>query len=173
MAPLAKFVPSTSRAYVVPAVSVAVAAEMLGTGFHTLTCAEPVVVGELTLMAVTVTVSGLGKLAGGVYTPPLLIVPTLLLPPVTPFTCHVTDVVGRLVTLAMKVVVLPMRTCALPLTATAGVGFAARLQPLMAKTAAIASGTAIAHTNKERIFFNVDLQRTEVRSAATRVDGLT
>src|SRR5713101_7416141 len=42
--------------------------------------------------AVTVTVFGLGTAAGAVYRPAVEIVPTVALPPVTPFTCQVTAV---------------------------------------------------------------------------------
>ena len=37
-------------------------------------------------------------------------VPKVLLPPVTPFTCHVTAVLERLLTVAVKRAVLPNRT---------------------------------------------------------------
>jgi len=78
------------------------------------------VLGEATLTAVTVTVFVVGMLAGGVYTPPVVIVPTVPLPPVTPFTCHVTALLARLVTVAEKLSVLPSRTCAPPLIVTDG-----------------------------------------------------
>ena len=42
--------------------------------------------------AFTATVAGLGMTLGAVYNPFVLIVPTVALPPVVPFTCHVTAV---------------------------------------------------------------------------------
>src|SRR5690348_14743988 len=61
--------------------------------------------------------------AGGVYTPALLIVPTVLLPPFTPLTCQVTALLERLLTLAVKVTVLPSRTWLPPETVTEGCEF--------------------------------------------------
>jgi hypothetical protein len=89
--------------------AVAVAALNTGTGFSSASCADPETVGEATLTADTVTVFAVGTAAGGVYTPPLDIVPNVLLPPATPFTCHVTVVLVRLETAAVNVVVAPTR----------------------------------------------------------------
>src|ERR1035441_2133951 len=52
--------------------------------------------------------------------PEVLMVPRVLLPPVTPFTCHVTAVLERLLTVAVKRAVLPNRTWLPPLTVTDG-----------------------------------------------------
>jgi hypothetical protein len=91
-------------------------------GLKTLSWTEPEVDGEATLTAVMVTGFVAGRTAGGVYTPALVMVPTLLLPPATVLTCHVTAVPVRLATVAEKVVVLPKRTWLAPLTVTDGCG---------------------------------------------------
>jgi len=74
-------------------------------------------------MAVTVTVAGL---AGAVYRPELEIVPTVALPPVTPFTCQVTAVLLVFCTVAVNCWVPPAATVAdvgeiVTLTAVGGV----------------------------------------------------
>jgi len=76
----------------------AVALLTTGTGFCTVKLNDPEAVGEATLTAVMVTGFTLGIPAGGVYCPLLLMVPVVLFPPVTPFTCHVTLVLPALVT---------------------------------------------------------------------------
>src|SRR5579863_3320884 len=58
-------------------------------------------------MAVTVTVPPVGTVAGEVYRPEVFIVPTTVLPPVTPPTCHVTVVSVAFVTVAMNCWVAP------------------------------------------------------------------
>src|SRR2546427_11552479 len=60
-------------------------------------------------MAVTVTVAGL---AGAVYSPEPEIVPTVALPPVTPFTCQVTAVLLVFCTTALNCCVPPAATVA-------------------------------------------------------------
>jgi hypothetical protein len=99
-----------------------VADVITGTGFSTLIEAEPDVEGEATLTAVIVTGSTVGIAAGGVYTPELLIVPTLLFPPATVFTCQVTAVFEVFATAAVKGAVLPSRTWSAPLTLTVTAG---------------------------------------------------
>jgi hypothetical protein len=66
-----------------------------------LTGANPETDGDCTLTAVTFTVLFTGITDGGVYTPAAVIVPTVLLPPATPFTCQVTAVFARLLTTAV------------------------------------------------------------------------
>jgi hypothetical protein len=56
-----------------------------------------------------VIVFGLGIVAGGVYRPAAEIVPVVLLPPATPFTCHVTAVFVVFVTVAVNCTVDPSR----------------------------------------------------------------
>jgi predicted anti-sigma-YlaC factor YlaD len=58
----------------------------------TVTVAEADLLVSACEMAVTVTVAGFGTAVGAVYRPAVEIVPTVLLPPATPFTCHVTAV---------------------------------------------------------------------------------
>lgn len=101
-----------------PEASVAEAEVMVGTGLSTLSDAEPDADGEATLTAVTVTGFVAGMLDGGVYTPELMIVPTELLPPLMPATCHVTAVFVRFVTVALKLAVPPSLTWLDPLTVT-------------------------------------------------------
>ena len=55
------------------------------------------------------TVAGLGTVAGAWQSPELEIVPTVLFPPGVPFTCHVTEVLMELDTVAIN--------CCAPLTA--------------------------------------------------------
>lgn len=62
--------------------------------------------------AVTVTVAGLGTVAGAVYKPAVEIVPTVLLPAVTPFTCHVTAVLLVFFRVAVNCCVVPAVTLA-------------------------------------------------------------
>ncbi len=51
--------------------------------------------------AVTVTVAGEGIIAGAVYIPEVEIVPTVVLPPATPFTCQLTVIFVELATVAV------------------------------------------------------------------------
>lgn len=64
------------------------------------TCVAPERAVSAADTAVTVTVEGEGTAAGAVYTPEVEIVPTVALPPTTPFTCHVTAVFEEFVTFA-------------------------------------------------------------------------
>jgi hypothetical protein len=66
------------------------------------TVAEADFVSSALETAVTVTVAGDGTAAGAVYTPLVSMVPTLLLPPVAPFTRQVTPVLLVLLTVALK-----------------------------------------------------------------------
>ncbi len=71
------------------------------------TCAEPERVGSWTEVAVTVTVAGVGTVAGAAYAPDAEMVPTVALPPLTPLTCQVTAVFCAFVTVALKAWVPP------------------------------------------------------------------
>ena len=62
------------------------------TGAVIVTVACPLAVELATLVAATVTDPPDGTVAGAVYNPAELIVPTVVLPPWTPFTDHVTPV---------------------------------------------------------------------------------
>jgi hypothetical protein len=57
--------------------------------------------------AFTVTVAGLGIVLGAVYNPVAVIVPTVALPPVVPFTCQVTAVFVVPVTVSMNCLLAP------------------------------------------------------------------
>ena len=59
-------------------------------------------VGSACETARTVTVAGVGTTAGAKYNPALEIVPTVELPPLMPFTCQFTAVLGEPVTVAVK-----------------------------------------------------------------------
>ncbi len=63
-----------------------------------------------TLVAVTETELGAGKLAGAVYVPPEFTVPTAALPPEIPFTLQITVEFVALLTVATKVCCSPNRT---------------------------------------------------------------
>jgi hypothetical protein len=64
------------------------------------------------LMAVTLTELGLSAFTGAVYSPSVDTVPTEVLPPLTPFTVHVTFVLLLPVTAAVNCCVCPRRTVA-------------------------------------------------------------
>ncbi len=66
------------------------------------TCEEPERIELAADTAATVTVAGDGTVIGAVYMPELEMVPTVVLPPATPFTCHVTDVLEEFPTVAVK-----------------------------------------------------------------------
>jgi hypothetical protein len=79
-------------------------------GFCTVTLADPDARESATLVAVTVMVAGLGKVAGGVYTPEFVIVPTVELPPAVPLTSQVTLISVAPVTAAVNCCVVPWLT---------------------------------------------------------------
>jgi hypothetical protein len=89
-----------------------------GMGFHTVSVAVPVNVGAATLTAVMVTGLVAGIAAGGVYSPLVEIVPSVVDPPTTPFTCQVTPVLASLLTVAVNWAVEPSLTWPAPLTVT-------------------------------------------------------
>jgi len=62
------------------------------------------------LVAATCTVTGLGKSAGAMYNPLVLIVPIVELPPATPFTLQFTLVFVVFLTVAVNVNMLPSTT---------------------------------------------------------------
>jgi hypothetical protein len=66
------------------------------------TLAVAILVVSAFAIAVTVTVDGVGTVAGAVYRPEVEIVPKVVLPPVIPLTCHVTPVLVVLVTVAIN-----------------------------------------------------------------------
>jgi hypothetical protein len=65
-----------------------------------------------TLVAITETELGTGKLPGAVYTPLALIVPVAALPPEIPFTLQITAVFAELLTVATNVCCSPNRIVA-------------------------------------------------------------
>ena len=79
--------------------------------FETVTEALAALVESCTLTAVTVTVDGEGTDVGALYEP-FVMVPTSTLPPVIPFTFHVTAVFVALLTVAVNKSVVLMRTLA-------------------------------------------------------------
>jgi len=95
-----------------------------GTGFCNVTALLPVAVASAELTARTVTGLEPGTVLGAAYRPDELIVPVATLPPGTPFTCHVTEVVDDPATVALKDCVAPARTLAL-----GGVTVTATLDP--------------------------------------------
>jgi hypothetical protein len=62
----------------------------VGIGFSTVTLLLPLSAAFAVLTAVTVSGFGEGKAAGAVYKPPLVICPTVALPPAMPLTDQVT-----------------------------------------------------------------------------------
>jgi hypothetical protein len=83
-----------------------------GTGFSSVTAPFPDLVASAALVAVTVIVLGVGKLAGAVYKPVASIVPVAAFPPAAAFTDHVTLVFAFPVTAAVNACVAPARTIA-------------------------------------------------------------
>jgi hypothetical protein len=83
-----------------------------GIGFQSVTALLAVADELAALIALTVTVLLAGTVAGAVNVPDALIVPLAALPPVTPFTCHVTGVFDVPDTVALKVWVALARTSA-------------------------------------------------------------
>src|SRR5260370_15688503 len=71
----------------------------------TVTAALANLLGGTTLVAVTVT-AGVGTEAGAVYKPEVLTVPSVLLPPTTPLTLQVTEVLEAPVTVTVNCCVL-------------------------------------------------------------------
>src|SRR5512135_1450395 len=71
-------------------------------GWPMVTRAVADLVGSACEIAFTFTVGGVGSVAGATYTPNVLMVPTLLLPPFRLLTCQVTVVFVVLMTVALK-----------------------------------------------------------------------
>jgi len=84
-----------------PVSTVADAGEIIEAA-ETVTFAEADLVVSASLVAVTVTVLGLGTELGAVYSPVLLIVPRLGFPSCTPFTLQITEVFAFPVTVAVN-----------------------------------------------------------------------
>ena len=76
----------------------------------TVSAALPDLLVSAWLVAVICTVAGDGRSIGAVYTPAGVIVPNVVLPPVTPFTLQITAVSVVFVTVAVKVAWFPSRT---------------------------------------------------------------
>src|SRR5579885_1196537 len=76
----------------------------------TVTLALPDLLASARLVAATLTVAGLGRSAGAVYTPSAEMLPVAALPPTMPFTLHVTPLSELPVTVAVNAVVLPSTT---------------------------------------------------------------
>src|SRR5271166_4296907 len=137
-----------------------------------LTGAVPETDGDATLTADTFTVLVAGIVEGGVYTPAALIVPTVLLPPAMPLTFQVTAVFERLLTVAVKVAVLPNRTWLAPETVTEGccccVEFPPVEEPQPLKRTVTPSRSAGARTRPRSRMFTGDLltARKQVPRAA-------
>jgi len=112
-APLAYPLPFTVIANAPAGTDVGAMPVSTGTGFCNVTALLPVAEASAELTARTVTVLEVGTVAGAVYMPDALIVPVAVLPPVTPFTCHVTAVFDEPATAALKDFVAPARTFAL------------------------------------------------------------
>jgi hypothetical protein len=76
----------------------------------TVSAARPDLLASAWLVAVICTVAGNGRSIGAVYTPAGVIVPSVVLPPVTPFTLQITAVSVVFDTVAVKVAWSPSRT---------------------------------------------------------------
>jgi hypothetical protein len=113
------------------------------------TFADPETAELTALVAVTVTMLGKGTALGAVYTPPGVIVPTVLFPPGTLFTLQFTAELDRFVTVAKKacdVLVVTLTVagetvtlgCDAAMTVTCAVAKALGLAWLVAVTATVA-----------------------------------
>jgi len=111
-APLTKPLPLTLSTKLPVASEVGRIAPSAGTGLSNVTVALPTALESAALTERTVTVFGLGRLAGAVYVPDALIVPMDALPPVTPFTCQLTAVFEDPLTVAPNACVAIARTLA-------------------------------------------------------------
>ena len=93
-APDWKFAPVSVTDTFVPCVplfgEIALSTGAAAAGALIVTVAEPTAVVVAVLVACTITVPPAGTAVGAVYKPPLVIVPTVALPPATPFTAQVT-----------------------------------------------------------------------------------
>ena len=109
-APLTKLLPVTVIAIAPCVTGIGETVVSTGTGFHSVTALCPAALESAMLTACTVTVFGLGRVAGAVYTPDALIVPVDAAPPVTLLTCQVTDEFDDPVTVALNGCARPART---------------------------------------------------------------
>jgi hypothetical protein len=83
---------------------------LTATSLVTVTAAEADDAPFATLVARMLTVTGEGRMAGAVYTPAALIVPTVEFPPLMPFTLHVTAVFDVPETVAVNGCCAPSNT---------------------------------------------------------------
>src|SRR5580698_7757496 len=105
----------------------------------------PEMLGASVIKAVMVTLAGFGMITGAVYKPALVMVPTVALPPVTPFTCQVTAVSLVLVTVAVNCCCEPSCTLAVAgETVTVGVTGGVGLPPPQAERVRTTSAAAAA-----------------------------
>jgi hypothetical protein len=99
-APLTNLFPVTVKEKFPVFVEAGLMPVMTGVGFHSVTLLVSLAVASAALVAFTLTVFGLGKLAGAVYFPFVSIVPVVLVPLFAPFTDHVTLVLDVPLTFA-------------------------------------------------------------------------
>ena len=104
------FTVSTKAVFAVRVVGVTLV--ITGVAFSSVTVALPDRVGSSTLVAVTVTVFGVGRVSGAVNVPFAAIVPVVEVPPATPLTDQVTLRFRPPVTMAVNACVWPRRTMA-------------------------------------------------------------
>jgi len=112
-APLTNPLPFTVIANAPAGTDVGARPASTGTGFCNVRVLVPDTVASAELTARTVKLLGLGTMFGAVYKPDALIVPVAVLPPTTPFTCHVTAVFDDPVMTALNDSVAPALTVAL------------------------------------------------------------
>ena len=112
VAPFTKLLPLTVSEKLPALVVVGEIPVSTGVGFQSVTALCPEAPESAALTACTVTVLGLGNMAGAAYEPVALIVPVVDVPPVTPFTCQVTAVFEVPETVAANVCEAPARTLA-------------------------------------------------------------
>ena len=105
---LAALVTEAENDWLAPVATVATLGETLTCACAIVTVAESERVASALATAVTITVAGVGMVSGALYRPAFEIVPTLALPPITPFTSQTTAVFDpALNTAALKLRVAP------------------------------------------------------------------
>jgi hypothetical protein len=122
-------------------------ATVTGGGAVTVTVAEALLLASAWEIAVTGTFPPVGTVAGAVYKPDVLTIPTVELPPVIPFTCQVTAVFVALLTVAVNCCVFPVCTLAVSgatLTLTAAVTVIPALDVLVVSAIEVAFSVTVA-----------------------------
>jgi hypothetical protein len=138
------------KACCAPPLTIAPVGEITSGGGVMMTLAEEVRLVSAFATAVIVTELGVGTAVGAVYRPFVSIVPTVELPPETPFTCHVTAVFVENVTAAVNCCVCAAATKTLEGLTETGIAIVTlALAVLLASAAAVAVIVTVAEAGTE------------------------